>query len=182
MAKLRVDLTSKEASKIARANRMIDRIRFASGMGIVLFIGLIAIVFGYFFFLNSRVNLVDTRVERVTEQVQAKAETEILYRRLADIASEARSIVVTRQDYAGVLLDVYTLLPDQALVEGVRFEDGYVVVDIRTIGVQEMGAILTSLGQVEENGRFGKMTLESVRRGDNGNYFIRVQLELKENE
>lgn len=179
MPTIRVDLTSKEASKIARSNRLIDRLRLASGVFIGLFVLVVAGIFGYFFYLNSRVASVDVRVQSITNQIQEKAETEVLYRRLADIAREANNLIQGRQDYAGVLLEVYALLPDQVQIEGVRFEDNSVIVDVRTAGVQDMNRTLNVLESIDGNDKFSGMNLESVRRADDGNYFIRIRLNLE---
>lgn len=177
MATIRVDLTSKAASKIARANRIIDRLRLAAILGVIVFVVLVASVYGYFFFLNSRAVVVDTRVQGVVNQIQGKAETEVLYRRLADIVQETRTLIGTRRDYAGVLLDVYAIIPNQVLIEGVRFEGSSVIVDIKTQGVQEMSTVLQVLeGSLTD--RFSSVALESVRRADSGNYFIRIRLVL----
>lgn len=157
---------------------MIDKIRLAAGISLGVFAFVVAGVYGYFFFLNTRAVAVDTRVQAVVNQIQEKADVEVLYRRLADIVQEADALIATRQDYAGVLLDVYRILPASVAVEGVRFEGNTVIVDVRAFGVQNMSQTLVTLENIDTEERFSTVTMESVRRADDGNYFIRIRLGL----
>lgn len=117
-----VNLASKEVLKIAKANQLIDRLKIASVLVIVVFVVIVGLVYGYFFLTNRQVASVSSDIELVSGQITQMAETELWYRRLLSVAEEADRLVSLRKDFAGVLLDVYDLLPDEVMIEAVRFE------------------------------------------------------------
>jgi len=91
-------------------------------------------------------------------------------------------LVGLRKDFAGVLLDVYDLLPDEVMIEAVRFEGDVVVVEVMTNGVQAMSRALAVLSTVtvQDSARFDEVALSSVRRNDQGLYILRIELGLRE--
>lgn len=177
---IKVDLASKEAGKIAKANRLIDQMRTAAAVLLGVFVLFVGSVYGYFFYTTNQVTQIDAKVQAIVNQLGQKTEAELLYRRLVDIVDEANKLVVSRKDFSGVLLDVYDLLPGGVSIEGVRFEDRTVIVDVRAIGVQNMSRAVAVLSTVtvENNSRFNEVALSAVRRSDDGTYVLRVELGL----
>ena len=177
-----VNLASKEELKIARANQMVDRLKLASILAIVVFVVIVGLVYGYFFLTSRQVASVSRDIELVSGQISGMAETELWYRRLLSVAEEADRLARLRKDFAGVLLDVYDLLPDEVMIEAVRFEGDVVVVEIMSEGVQSMSRALKLLSTVavQDSARFDEGALGSVRRNDRGLYILRIELGLRE--
>ncbi len=179
MAGLRVNLTSKEAIKITRANRLIERIRLGAGILLGLFVMMMVMVYGYSFYVNNRIVVVDGGLKVVLAEIEGKSEIELVYRRLADVVQEANVLIKSRKDFAGVLLEVYQLLPRQVEIEGIRFEKDVVIVDIRGKGVQILGEVIKILSEITtKSTRFNSVVLGSIRRSDDGLYVVRAELGL----
>ena len=177
-----VNLASKEVLKIAKANQLIDRLKLASVLAVVVFVIIVGADYGYFFLTNRQVASVSSDIEVVSGQITQMAETELWSRRLLSVAEEADRLVGLRKDFAGVLLDVYDLLPDEVMIEAVRFEGDVVVVEVMTNGVQAMSRALAVLSTVtvQDSARFDEVALSSVRRNDQGLYILRIELGLRE--
>lgn len=179
---IRVDLASKEVVRIAKANRLIDRLRLASVMVLLGFGLAAAVVYGMFFYTSRRATVVGEDIVVVSGQIDRMAESEVWYRRLLVVAEESGRVLSLQKDFAGVLLDVYDLLPEGVMIEAVRFEGEVVVVEVRTVGVQAMARGLAVLSTVtaQDGARFDEVALGMVRRNDQGEYVLRVELGLKE--
>jgi len=178
---IKVDLAPKEASKIAKANLLISRMKVAGVVSLAVFVLLVGVVYGLYFYMTRQVTLVGSDVQGVVvTQLQEMSEVELSYRRLVDIVEVAGGLLASRKDFSGVLLDVYDLLPDEVEIEGVRFEEGAVVVNVRANGVQEMSRTVSTLSTVstQDGTRFDEVALSSVRRGEDGGYLLMVELGL----
>ena len=173
-----VNLASKEVLKIAKANQLIDRLKLASVLAVVVFVIIVGADYGYFFLTNRQVASVSSDIEVVSGQITQMAETELWYRRLLSVAEEADRLVGLRKDFAGVLLDVYDLLPDEVMIEAVRFEGDVVVVEVMTNGVQAMSRALAVLSTVtvQDSARFDEVALSSVRRNDQGLNILIIEI------
>ena len=178
MATIRIDLVPKEAGQVIKINTVVRRLMFASRAIVLVFVLIIAGLFGWFFLVNYQNSQIKSQVEAATAQVAQSSQQELRYRLYQDILGQAAGVIKDRTDYKGIFDDVFRLLPPQVGISGLVFNGDVLVLSVKANGVRDFGSVLDSVALIKDGKieRFKTAALTGVSRTADAIYSFRLEI------